>query len=245
MFDQLFYSLTRGNFHFQNVRAELARLKAFLDDQGVHAHDIVDVGCGDGAITAAVGTLLDPAELWGVDLNRRLLARAERRGVRAVCQDMAALSLERRFDLVISYGSLHHVEDTRRFIRGLARLSRRHVLIVDNTVRRTLWHLVTGSRWFPLESSTYPVRSVEDIVAGLIGANCEILGVWTSRNANIWHDRSFVLAAIDPRRPCPEEVEDAAWVAAAPDQPARLALKTLRPSRPRITRPASARRIEG
>jgi SAM-dependent methyltransferase len=245
MFDQIFYSLTRWNFHFQDVRAELAGLRVFLDAHGVRAGDMVDVGCGDGAITAAVGALLGPAETWGVDLNRRLLDKAGRRGVRTVCRDMAALSLERRFDLVISYGSLHHVEDTGRFIRGLARLSRRHVLIVDNTVRRTLWHRVTGCRCFPLESSAYPIRSVEEIVAGLEGANCDVVGVRTNRHANIWHDRSFVLAAIDPLRPCPDEVEAEAWAQAPAAQPANLGRRSLRPSRPATTRPAITRRIEG
>jgi len=245
MFDQVFYSLTRWNLHFQDVRAELARLKAFLDGHGIRARDIVDVGCGDGAITAAVGALLGPAELWGVDLNRQLLARAERRGVRTICQDMAALRLGRRFDLVVSYGSLHHVEDTGRFIRGLARLSGGHVLVVDNTVRRTVWHRVTGCRYFPLESSAYPIRSVEDIVRGLESANCRIVGVRTNANANIWHDRSFVLAAIDPLRPCPDEAEAAAWAAASAPQPANLGRRSLRPSRAAATRPAMTSRIVG
>jgi SAM-dependent methyltransferase len=245
MFDQVFDSLTRWSFHFQDVRAELARLKLFLDSHGIRARDIVDVGCGDGAITAAVGALLGPAELWGVDLNRQLLTRAERRGVRTICQDMAALSLGRRFDLVVSYGSLHHVEDTGRFIRGLARLSGGHVLVVDNTIRRTVWHRVTGSRHFPLESSAYPIRSVVEIVTGLEGANCEVVGVRTSPNANIWHDRSFVLAAVDPRRPCPEEAETAAGVPAGALQPANLGRRSLRPSRAAATRPAMTSRIEG
>ena len=245
MFDQLFYTCTRWNFHFQDVRAELARLKLFLDAHGIRAGDIVDVGCGDGAITAAIGALLGPAETWGVDLNRRLLEKAERRGVRTVCRDMATLSLERRFDLVVSYGSLHHVEDTGRFVRGLARLARRHVLVVDNTVRRTLWHRVTGCRYFPLESSAYPIRSVGEIVAALESANCRIVGALTTRHANIWHDRSFVLAAIDPLRPCPDETEGAAWIPAEAAQPANLGRRSLRATRPAATRPAMARRIEG
>ena len=245
MFDQVFYSLTGWNFHFQDVRAELADLKAFLEDCRVRARDVVDVGCGDGAITVAIGALLAPAELLGVDLNRRLLEKAERRGVRTACRDMVALSLERRFDLVVSYGSLHHVEDTGRFVRELARLSRQHVLIVDNTVRRTPWHRVTGCRYFPLESSAFPIRSVEDIVKGLESANCRIVGVRTNANANIWHDRSFVLGAIDPLRPCPDESEGAAWVQAGAVQPAILRRRTLRASRPATMRPAITRRIEG
>ena len=73
----------------------------------------------------------------------------------------------------------------------------------------------------------------------------DVVGVRTSSNANIWHDRSFVLAAIDPLRPCPDEVEDAAWVPAGAAQPANLGRRSLRPTRPAATRPAITRRIEG
>ena len=244
MFDQIFYSLTRWNFHFQDVGAELGRLKLFLEDHGVRPREIVDVGCGDGAITTSVGSLVGTRELWGVDLNRRLLARAARRGVTAVCQDMTALSLERRFDLVLSYGSLHHVEDAAGFVRGLAGLSRGFVLIVDNTVRRTVWHRLTGSRYFPLESSSYPIRTVGDIVAGLKRAGCSIVAVQTRRHANIWHDRSFVLAEVDGRPESRREVrEDLAG--AAPEGQAGGRLRTLRPSRPRITSTASTSSMDG
>jgi len=237
MFDQIFYSLTRWNCHFQDVGAELGRLKAFLDASGVRPRDLVDVGCGDGAITAAVGALLGFPETWGLDLNRQLLARAARRGVRAVCQDMTLLSLERRFDLVVSYGSLHHVENAAGFIRGLVALSCRYVLIVDNTVCRTVWRRLTDSRCLLLESSSHPIRSVEDIVAGLKDARCTIVGVRTSRNANIWHDRSFILAEIDGRARAGEI--GPATQAPAPAVQRGERLRIARPSRPTITSPAT------
>lgn len=214
MFDQIFYSLTRRNFHFHSVHAELGRLKQFLAEHGVRARALVDVGCGDGAITTAVGALLESPELWGVDLNRALLTRAAARGVRTMCEDMTRLSVRRRFELVVCYGCLHHVEDAPRFIRGLARLSADHVLIVDNTVRRNAWHRVTGSRYFPLESSSFPIRSVDEIVAGLEAAGCRVVGVHTNRHANLWHDRSFILAAVDPSRTPLEEADETAWAPA-------------------------------
>jgi hypothetical protein len=157
---------------------------------------------------------------------------------------MTLLSLQRRFDLVVSYGSLHHVEDAAGFIRGLAALSRRYVLIVDNTVRGTAWHRLTGSRYFPLESSSHPIRSVEDIVAGLRDANCTIVGVRTSRNANIWHDRSFILAEVDGRAPAAGGIGPAT-PAPAPEVQRGERLRILRPSRPRITSPASTSNSEG
>jgi SAM-dependent methyltransferase len=237
MFEQVVYSLTRRNCHFQNVRAELERLAAFLRDNDVHAADIVDVGCGDGAITLALGALLDARDTWGIDLNRALLARAARMGVNIVCQDMTCLNLERTFELVVSYGSLHHVQDTNGFIRGLARLSSKYILIVDNTVRRTYWHRLTGSRYFPLESSSYPIRTVQEIIAGLAVANCLIIDLLTARNANLWHDRSFVLAAIGPGKPRLAGLRSQDGVPEEAVQEGHRDFLSLRPSRERTTRP--------
>jgi ubiquinone/menaquinone biosynthesis C-methylase UbiE len=237
MFEQVFYSLTRRNCHFQNVRAELQRLAAFLRDNDVHAADIVDVGCGDGAITIALGALLDARDTWGIDLNSTLLARAARMGVNTVCQDMTCLDLERTFELVVSYGSLHHVQDTNAFVRGLARLSSKYVLIVDNTVRPTYWHRLTGSRYFPLESSSYPIRTVQEIMVGLTFANCLIIDVLTTRNANLWHDRSFVLAAIEPGKPRLAGAGCRDGVPGEAVQEGHRDFLSLRPSRERTTRP--------
>jgi hypothetical protein len=71
---------------------------------------------------------------------------------------------------------------------------------VDNTVRRNLWHSLTGSRWFPFESSSYKIRTVQEIITALRKAHCVIVDRFTTLNANLWHDRSFILAAVGSSR---------------------------------------------
>ncbi|MFB3855323.1 MAG: trans-aconitate 2-methyltransferase [Vicinamibacterales bacterium] len=129
----------------------------------------------------------------GVDLNHELAERSRGRGVEVIETDMETLLTPSKYDLVVSYGSLHHAADTRQFVRTLGRLSNEYVLIVDNTVRRNIFHKVTGSRHFPLELSPYRIRSREEIVSAFDG-EFDVVSSVTFRNANLFHDRSFVLA---------------------------------------------------
>ncbi len=193
-FEQAVYSLTRVNAHFQDVAKELERLRAFLDAHDVAAASALDVGCGDGAITARLRDAVGLEAITGVELNARLSRRARARGIEVIEADMDTMPLTKTYDLVISYGSLHHSPAPCLFVQRLRALADRYVLIVDNTVRATSFHRVTSSAWFPLELSPYPIRSVAEIEEWLRDG-FELIATETFRNANIWHDRSFFLAA--------------------------------------------------
>jgi len=193
-FEQSMYSLTHINVHFQNVALELTRLGQFLRANGVAVRSAVDVGCGDGAITVRLRDLLGLPSIAGVERNRSLADLARERGVSVIEADMERMCAPVRYDLVICYGSLHHSASMERFVRTLAALTCRYVLIIDNTVRNTGLHRFTGSAWFPLELSPYRIRT-RDEIAGALQRGLALVAVETFRNANIWHDRSFFLAS--------------------------------------------------
>jgi hypothetical protein len=194
-FEQAVYSLTRVNAHFQDVTLEIERLGAFLTAHDVAVRSAIDVGCGDGAITVRLRDVLGLDAIAGVELNARLSRHARSRGVEVFEEDMEIMPIAKTYDIVISYGSLHHSPAPRLFVERLRRLANRYVLIVDNTVRATPFHRLTGSAWFPLELSPYPIRSVRDIQA-CIRDDLSLVATQTFRHANIWHDRSFILAAV-------------------------------------------------
>ena len=134
--------------------------------------------------------------IYGLDLNKRLLERTRERGITTIYGDMESICLEKKFDMAISYGSLYHARNAENFIHNLRRISREYVLIVDNIVRNTFFHAITGLKYFPIDLSPFPIRSREEIVEALEQTGCAILGVRTNLNDNFWHDRSFFLAAI-------------------------------------------------
>ncbi len=78
---------------------------------------ILDLGCGDGALTAtltAAGALVT-----GVELDSSMAAAARARGVQVVEQSMTNLNFSAEFDAVFSNAALHWVRDQTAVLRGV------------------------------------------------------------------------------------------------------------------------------
>ena len=194
--DQKYYSIFSINLHYQSVKKELSLLKDFLKSNKVRIDSAIDVGCGDGNITEKLREILGLEVIHGLDLNKKLLEQAKKRGIKTICGDMDSIKLKKKFDLVISYGSVHHSDDTNNLIANLKKLSDKYILVVDSTVRNIPFHKITGSKNFLFESSPFCIRSREDILDAYKKNKCKDICVKTNLNANIWHDRSFILARV-------------------------------------------------
>ena len=90
---------------------------------------ILDVGCGDGKITARLAEMVAGGKVTGVDASAEMIAHARSQHTRAnldfQIMDARHLSLPAgTFDVVFSNASLHWVDDHRAFLRGAARVLR-------------------------------------------------------------------------------------------------------------------------
>jgi len=70
---------------------------------------ILDLGCGDGALTVRVAAL--GAQVVGVDSSDNMIAAARQRGVDARAMDARSLTFDNEFDAVFSNAVLHWVND--------------------------------------------------------------------------------------------------------------------------------------
>ncbi|MFH1915987.1 MAG: methyltransferase domain-containing protein [Nanoarchaeota archaeon] len=192
-FDQFWYTLLPLNAHYQNLSLELSRLQKFAENTDIKRDQAIDVGCGNGTITLKLKDHLKINEIHGLEMNAALAKISKEKGIPVIEADMETYRGGKKFDLVISYGSLHHAKHTVPFITNLAQMSKKHILIVDSTVRRNFFHRITGSKYSPIESSPYPVRSVEEIKKAIQSVGLILQKTNTFFNANIWHDRSFFL----------------------------------------------------
>lgn len=95
-------------------------LQAMMADRALQglalngAERVLDVGCGDGRVTAAIAARLPGGHVVGVDQSASMIGAArERLGTtdRAtfVVADAAELSFRSEFDLVVSFNALHWV----------------------------------------------------------------------------------------------------------------------------------------
>lgn len=90
------------------------------------AERVLDVGCGDGRISAALAARVPRGTVLGVDASRHMadfaaaaFPPARHPNLRFAVADAAALDLTQRFDLAVSFNALHWVRDLTAPLRGL------------------------------------------------------------------------------------------------------------------------------
>jgi len=88
---------------------------------------ILDVGCGDGKVTAEIARAVPNGSVAGVDASAEMIAFAKKTfpsariaNVAFRVMDARKIKLARRFDLVFSNAALHWVDDHEEFLRGAA-----------------------------------------------------------------------------------------------------------------------------
>lgn len=89
---------------------------------------VLDIGCGDGKITAQVAYRLPRGEVLGIDLSRDMIDFAiDKHPVETNSNlafqwgDASELDFNEEFDLVISFACLHWIKDHLPVLRGIER----------------------------------------------------------------------------------------------------------------------------
>jgi trans-aconitate methyltransferase len=80
---------------------------------------ILDLGCGDGALTAAIAAT--GAQVVGVDASASMVDAAKALGLDARVANGEALAFQSEFDAVFSNAALHWIRDQRAMLAGVYR----------------------------------------------------------------------------------------------------------------------------
>ena len=93
---------------------------------------VLDIGCGDGKITAEIADRLPHGSVLGIDPSTAMISFARqhfgapaRANLDFGVADAAQLSHRNEFDLVVSFNALHWVRDQRAALRGVRKGLRR------------------------------------------------------------------------------------------------------------------------
>src|SRR5262245_37286288 len=120
---------------------------------------VLDVGCGDGKITAEIAERLPRGSVVGVDPSTGMIAfarehlLADRANLSFEVGDATRLPYRDAFDLVVSFNALHWVPDQRAALRCIREAMRRGgralLQLVSKGVRRSLEDVIEETRHDP------------------------------------------------------------------------------------------------
>lgn len=86
---------------------------------------ILDVGCGDGKITAEFAATLPSSNILGIDSSSAMITYAAQKypttqypHLSFSCIDARELEFEREFDLIFSNATLHWIDNHQAFLKG-------------------------------------------------------------------------------------------------------------------------------
>ncbi len=102
-----------------------AKLIAELDLRG--SERVLDLGCGDGTLTAQIAELVPEGEVVGIDTSQGMIDAARpksRENLEFLLRDIDELDFVDRFDVVLSNATLHWVKDHRRLLANVRRALR-------------------------------------------------------------------------------------------------------------------------
>lgn len=137
-------------------------LRATLNLQGHES--VLDVGCGDGKITADFAMALPRGKVVGIDSSPEMVTYAQRTyeiaqrvNLGFACIDARSLDFVDEFDLVFSNATLHWVDNHLAFLHGASRaLKRGGRLIVScggqgnaSDVLQVFSEVMAGKPWHP------------------------------------------------------------------------------------------------
>jgi SAM-dependent methyltransferase len=137
------------------VKRLMAGFHGTLDELWEHAapQSVLDVGCGEGVLTAEWAERLDGGRIVGIDLDdpklRREWEMRERPNLEFRAEEATSLSFaDDEFDLATAVEVLEHVPEPEATLAEMARVAQRWLLV--SVPREPLWrglNMARGAYW--------------------------------------------------------------------------------------------------
>lgn len=128
---------------------------------------VLDVGCGDGRITAKIAARVAPGEVVGVDSSQEMInfatshfRTAGAANLRFEAADARHLSFEEEFDLIVSFNALHWVPEQDKALQGIRSAMKpgavAQLRLVPKGERKSLEDVIEETRLSPRWAHYYP-----------------------------------------------------------------------------------------
>ncbi len=114
-----------------NSSAQKAWAHELIKQLGLQGDEhVLDIGCGEGAITGTIAKLVSRGKVVGIDASAEMISLARQQGHRPNLffhvMDATNMQLQEKFDLVFSNAALHWIEDHKTLLQRLHPLLHQH-----------------------------------------------------------------------------------------------------------------------
>jgi len=127
---------------------------------------VLDIGCGDGRITAEIASSLSKGSVLGIDPSHHMISFATSHfdgathpNLRFEVADARDLRFNNEFDLVVSFNALHWIPEQDRALQSIRRAMKRNgtarLRLVPKGDRKSLEHVLEETRLSPCWSRYY------------------------------------------------------------------------------------------
>lgn len=105
---------------------------------------VLDLGCDDGHLAKErIGKFVGSQDIWGVDIDQKVLNEAQGLGIKTFCQDLNNQKLPlvgNFFDVVEANQVIEHLWDTDTFVAEIYRVLKPRGYLVVSTENLSSWH---------------------------------------------------------------------------------------------------------
>jgi len=107
------------SYYFKNSSLQLQHAKTIIDKYHFSGKErILDIGCGDGKITATLSQLVPHGEILGIDKSEKMIAFAKNKFSKSEFSNVSfdwlnasEMNYENLFDLIVSFSCLHYIKN--------------------------------------------------------------------------------------------------------------------------------------
>jgi trans-aconitate methyltransferase len=187
---------------------------------------VLDLGCGDGALTLRIAERLPDGSVLGIDASQGMIDAAApkfRNNLRFLLRDINDLDFDGQFDVVFSNAALHWVKDHRRLLQNVGRALRDGGRIRFNfagdgncrcffrVIREAMVH-ERFTRYFTAFDWPWYMPSVDEYAELAGQSGLRNIRVWGGNEDRYFPDREAMIAWVDqpslvPLLPCLPEDE--------------------------------------
>lgn len=138
--DEIF---TKEDYENDSISNDKDKLYFLLNNcKKSNINNILDIGCGGGAVTKTIGKYFEAKEIYGIEINKDLIKKAKEKNIKVQNINVEKQLLpykDNSFDLITSFGLLEHLKYYDNLLQEIYRVLKKGGYLIVTVPNLTSW----------------------------------------------------------------------------------------------------------